>query len=90
MANYCAETQNVAIIHSYHTKNTVLKNVISNLDDGITIIFFGNVSGQTYLSVMNILARFVKESFYIDIGGNLFDRKNSSVIILYQDHCISS
>jgi hypothetical protein len=76
MANYYAETQNVAIIHSYHTKNTVLKNVISNLGDGITTIFFGNVSGQIYLSVMSILARFVKEGFFIDIEENLFDRKN--------------
>ena len=76
VGNYFVEILIVRIILYCPIRNTALKNVIGNLDDGIITISFGIVSGQTYLSVMSILARFVKESFFIDIEGNLFDRKN--------------
>jgi hypothetical protein len=70
MGNYYVGTLYVLIILYCLIKNTVLKNVIRNLDDGIITISFGNVLGQTYLSVTGILARFVKGSFFTDIEGN--------------------
>ena len=57
-------------------RNTVLKNVIGNLDDGIITISFGIVSGQTYLGVTDILARFVRRSFFSNIEESLLDRTN--------------
>jgi hypothetical protein len=71
MVNYYAETPNVAIIRFHHTKNIVVKNVTTNLDVGIIIISFGTALDQIYLSVINILVRFVKGNSFIDIGGVL-------------------
>ncbi|MGC2482710.1 MAG: hypothetical protein WA398_03020 [Nitrososphaeraceae archaeon] len=55
-------------------RNTALKNVIGNLDDGIITISFGIVSGQTYLGVTDILARFVRRSFFSNIEESLLDQ----------------
>ena len=73
MGNCCVEMLSVLIIPYFLTKNTVLKSVIRNLDDGIIIISFGNVLDQIYLSVIGIPAKFVRGSFFIDIEGNLLD-----------------
>ena len=64
VGNYFVEILIVRIILYCPIRNTALKNVIGNLDDGIITISFGIVSGQTYLGVMDILARFVRRSFF--------------------------
>jgi hypothetical protein len=60
--NYFVEIQSVQIILYYPIRNTVPKNVIRNLDDGIITISFGIASGRIYLDVMDILVRFVRRS----------------------------
>jgi uncharacterized membrane protein len=73
MGNYYVEILSVRIILYYLIKNTVLKNVIRSLDDGITTISFGNVLGQIYLSVTDIHAISVKGGFFTNIEGNLLN-----------------
>ncbi|MFZ0648213.1 MAG: hypothetical protein WAM27_08340 [Nitrososphaeraceae archaeon] len=74
VGNYFVEILNVRIILYCHIRNTALKNVIGNLDDGIITISFGIVSGQTYLGVTDILARFVRRSFFSNIEESLLDQ----------------
>jgi len=73
MGNYYVGILSVRIILYYLIKNTVLKNVIRSLDDGITTISFGNVLGQIYLSVTDIHASSVKGDFFTNIEGNLLN-----------------
>jgi hypothetical protein len=74
VGNYFVEILSVRIILYCPIRNTALKNVIGNLDDGIITISFGIVSGQTYLGVMDILARFVRRSFFTNIEESLSDQ----------------
>jgi hypothetical protein len=74
MGNYFVEIQSVRIILYYPIRNTVLKNAIRNLGDGIITISFGIASGRTYLDGMNILVRFVRGNFVTIIEESLLDR----------------
>jgi hypothetical protein len=74
VGNYFVEILSVRIILYCPIRNTALKNVIGNLDDGIITISFGIVSGQTYLGVTDILARFVRRSFFTNIEESLLDQ----------------
>ncbi|MFZ0740059.1 MAG: hypothetical protein WBM37_15025 [Nitrososphaeraceae archaeon] len=74
VGNYFVEILSVLIILYCPIRNTALKNVIGNLDDGIITISFGIVSGQTYLGVTDILARFVRRSFFSNIEESLLDQ----------------
>jgi hypothetical protein len=74
VGNYFVEILIVRIILYFPIRNTALKNVIGNLDDGIITISFGIASGQTYLGVMDILARFVRRSFFTNIEESLLDQ----------------
>ena len=73
VGNYYVGILSVIIILYYLIKNTVLKNVIRNLDDGITTISFGSVLGQIYLSATDIHASCVKGGFFTSIEGNLLN-----------------
>jgi hypothetical protein len=73
VGNYFVEILIVRIILYCPIRNTALKNVIGNLDDGIITISFGIVSGQTYSDVMDIPARFVRRSFFTNIEESLLD-----------------
>lgn len=73
VGNYFVEILIVRIILYCPIRNTAPKNVIGNLDDGIITISFGIVSGQTYSGVMDILARFVRRSFFTNIEESLLD-----------------
>ena len=73
MGNYYAGILSVRIILYCLIKNTVLKNVIRSLDDGITTISFGSVLGQIYLSATDIHASCVKGGFFTSIEGNLLN-----------------
>jgi hypothetical protein len=74
MGNYFVEIQSVRIILYYPIRNTVLKNAIRNLGDGIITISFGIASGRTYLDGMNILVRFVRGNFVTIIEESLLDQ----------------
>ncbi|MGA7543521.1 MAG: hypothetical protein WBW34_10720 [Nitrososphaeraceae archaeon] len=74
VGNYFVEILIVRIILYCPIRNIALKNVIGNLDDGIITISFGIVSGQTYSGVTDILARFVRRSFFTNIEESLLDQ----------------
>jgi hypothetical protein len=73
VGNYYVGILSVIIILYYLIKNTVPKNVIRNLDGGITTISFGSVLGQIYLSATDIHASCVKGGFFTSIEGNLLN-----------------
>ena len=74
MGNYFVEILSVQTTLYCPIRNTALKNVIGNLDDGIITISFGIASGQTYLGAMNILARYVRGNFFTNIEESLLDQ----------------